>query len=71
MKKIINQKRWVYTLYSENDLYILNVPFCNGSVDFSRDFQFNEMQDTSDEYLIQLSSDIVNNYEKYKHLEII
>lgn len=67
--KIILQKRWVYTLYQTDENYVLSVAFCNGPVDFSRKFRI-DIKDVNDEIISVLARDIVDNYEKYKDIEV-
>jgi hypothetical protein len=67
--KIVLQKRWVYTLYQTDENYLLSVAFCNGSVDFSRKFQI-DIKEINDEIISALAKDIVDNYQKYKGIEV-
>lgn len=68
-KKIILQKRWVYTLYELDQKYVFSVAFCNQQTDYSVDYCI-PIEEVSDEYLTQLASKITDNPEIYKNFEI-
>lgn len=68
-KKIILQKRWVYTLYELDQKYIFSVAFFNQQTDYSVNYCI-PIEEVSDEYLTLLASKITDKPEIYKNFEV-
>lgn len=72
MRKELLDSPWDFTLYEENRTRILEVIYCNGFVDYSREFILKEEEfNYNFEQLKQLAEDIRKNYESYKDREIV
>lgn len=69
--RLILKKNWFYSLYDNDGHFILKVAYCNGSVDFTRNFKFNANEiSTSESEVDSLAKDIIDNYQLYKFREV-
>ncbi|MGG5824150.1 hypothetical protein [Aeromonas salmonicida] len=60
-------KNWFYSLCDNGEHLILKVAYCNGAVDFTRNFKFHKDEVTLDEKsLDELAKDIIDKYYDYK-----
>lgn len=69
--RLIAKKNWFYSLYDNGEYLVLKVAYCNGTVDFTRNFKFHENEVALDEKsLDELARDIIDNYDSYKSREV-
>lgn len=69
--KLIAKKNWFYSLYDNGEYLILKVAYCNGAVDFTRNFKFHKDEVALDEKsLDELAKDIIDKYDNYKLREV-
>ncbi|NQX82038.1 MAG: hypothetical protein HRT66_08620 [Flavobacteriaceae bacterium] len=69
--KEVYDSPWDFTLYKTDEIFVLNIDFCNSFVDVTRSFKLKEDEiNYTFEEIKQLAERIRKDYESYKHREI-